>query len=821
MKYIRIIVLFLTFSVISEAQEAWNYELEEQVKVIDFLDNGSKLFIGANEYIYLFDTKTGEKVYQIELEDYLEEGLYNLVGTTFLVATDDETLIGYDAITGKEKWKKVMDDFDQDNFKELHIINGKPVLQYGSLHISIDLETGKFLWGDNIYYNGNLTKLGGWNYYEYQSKDKFIVISQDDMAFLYDVNSGRTVGNYSNFEVDEDIVKSGLSWTYTDENENYTLFTLDDYFLAIDINSGSEVVRIEMDFDDDITPFVEVDKGVIVLSEERAVFFNSSNGKYAQLDVDIDDFRTYSVFDYKGKSYLFAGLDGQLSAYDLTTGNKLWATTEEDESFIGYPHRYLGMVDNQLIMSYVYGENPPNGGTWIRATSVDINSGRLIYNTEPVLLAEFYINSFSRTISSLSSDPLGFSKWDNIGFNYIADIVDDKVLFAVSSEATMLQPTTRDEGGDGIVIVNAKSGKIEFSDYNELNDYGSFNNGNVSRLEPKLLGTYFIVPGSIRTALYDIDKKERIWISDEYEEKYIVDASLKTDVLYLKYGYIDFDIKLSPPGLIGWFGASIEVKEKRDEDPYGIMGLDSKNGKLLWNKELEVDPSFATPLFSIDRYYSDKNKTILFTDEEQIFSLGPTGEFNWKRNYADIGIGNIEYDNIYSVSEEFLAHEYKTKTTYEGYSYDIEVTRTFNSISPEGIEKFMSQMGKSDASLVYKSGRNYWGANAKKTLGLFVYDSDILVMASEGIARIDRLSGDVKWSTKWDYDPDDVAMTPIFLGDKLAYSFSEKLELIDYATGKKLWSAEEDSESKFLISPTGTFIFSIDEEDIKGYKVRN
>jgi uncharacterized protein YbjT (DUF2867 family) len=62
-------------------------------------------------------------------------------------------------------------------------------------------------------------------------------------------------------------------------------------------------------------------------------------------------------------------------------------------------------------------------------------------------------------------------------------------------------------------------------------------------------------------------------------------------------------------------------------------------------------------------------------------------------------------------------------------------------------------------------------------------------------------------------------MTPIFLGDKLAYSFSEKLGLIDYATGKKLWFAEEDSESKFLISPTGTFIFSIDEEDIKGYKV--
>lgn len=819
MKYISKLVLFFLIVGFASAQEAWKYELEEEVKIIDFLDEGNKLFIGADEYIYLFDTKSGEKIYQVELEDFLSVGVYNLVENTFLVATDDETLVGYDALTGKIKWTKVNEDLDQEDFKELHIINGKPVIQYGSLHISIDLNTGAFKWGNVINYSGEMTMMGGWNYSEYNKKDKFIVISPDEAAFLYDVNTGNEVGSFYDFEVDADIVKSGMPWTYTDQNENYTLFTLDDYFLAIDINSGREIARIEMDFDDDITPFVEVDNGIIVLSEERAVFFNTSNGKYAQLDVDIDDFRTYSVFNHKGKSYLFAGLDGQLSAYDLTTGNKLWATTEDDENFIGYPHRYLGIVDTQLIMSYVYGENPPNGGTWIRATSVDINNGKLIYNTDPVLLAEFYINSFSRTISSLSSDPLGFSKWDNIGFNYIADIVDDKVLFAVSSEATMLQPSTRDEGGDGIVIVNAKSGKVEFSDYNELNDYGSFNNGNVSRLEPTLFDSYFLISGNIRTALYDINKKERIWISDEYEEKYIVDASLKTDVLYLKYGFVDFDIKLSPPGLIGWFGASIEVKENRDEDPYGIMGLDPKNGKLLWNKELEVDPSFATPSFSIDRYYSNKNKTILFTDEEQIYSLGPTGEFNWKRNYADIGIGNIEYDNIYSVSEEFLAHEYKTKTTYEGYSYDIEVTRTFNSISPEGIEKFMSQMGKSDASLVYKSGRNYWGANAKKTLGLFVYDSDILVMASEGIARIDRLSGDVKWSTNWDYDPDDVAMTPIFLGDKLAYSFSEKLELIDYATGKKLWSAEEDSESKFLISPTGTFIFSIDEEDIKGYKV--
>lgn len=96
MKYFPIFVLFLTFSMISKAQEAWDYELEEQVKVIDFIDNGTKLFIGANEYIYLFDAETGEKVYQIELEDYLENGLYNLVGTTFLVATDDETMIGYE-----------------------------------------------------------------------------------------------------------------------------------------------------------------------------------------------------------------------------------------------------------------------------------------------------------------------------------------------------------------------------------------------------------------------------------------------------------------------------------------------------------------------------------------------------------------------------------------------------------------------------------------------------------------------------------------------------------------------------------------------------
>lgn len=821
MKYFPIIVFFLTFSMISKAQEAWDYELEEQVKVIDFIDKGTKLFIGANEYIYLFDAESGEKVYQIELEDYLENGLYNLVGTTFLVATDDETMIGYDAITGKEKWKKVMDDFDQDDFEELHIINGKPVLQYGSLHISIDLNTGKFLWGNNIDYNGEISKIGGWNYSEYQTKDKFIVISPDDVAYIYDVNTGRTVGSYPNFEIDYDIVKSGKPWTYTDKNENYTLFTLDDYFLAIDINNGSEVARIEMDFDDDITPFVKVDNGVIVLSEEQAIYFNTNNGKYATLNVEVDDFRTYSVMDYNDKSYLFAGLEGQLSAYDLTTGNHLWSTKEEDDNFIGYPHRYLKIVDGQLIMSYVYGENPPNGGTWIRATAVDINTGNLIYNTDPLLLSEFYINSFTRAVSSLSSDPFGFSKWDNIGFWYNAELVDDKVIFSVSSKSTMLEPQSRKDGGDGIVIIDAKTGNVDLADYNELNDYGTASQRGVNRLEPIKIGNYYLVPGNIRTALYDISKGEKLWLSDEYEERYIVDAMIESGVIFMKYGFIDFEIKLSPPGLIGWFGASIEVKENDEEDPYGIMAIDQSSSKILWDKELETDPAFATPSFSLKKYYSDKNKTILFSDEENLYSLGSTGEYNWKKNYNDIGIGSIEYDNIYSVSEEFLAHEHETKTTYEGYSYDIEVTNTYNSISPEGIKDFMSQMGKSDASLVYKSGRNYWGANAKKTLGLFVSDSDILIMSSEGMVRMNRLSGETVWKHDWDYDADEVAMTPIFLGDKIVYSFSEKLELIDFGTGKLLWSNEEDSESKFIISPSGSFIFSIDEEYIKGYRVSN
>lgn len=812
--------LFLAFVANTFAQQIWKKELEEEVKIIEFLDSDTKLFIAAQDYIYLFDTETGKSVYEIELEDYLDKALYNLVGTTFLVAPNDETILAIDALTGKEKWKKQYEDLDQDDFTQLHNIGGNPVIQYGSLHIATDLATGKFLWGNNYSYDGEISLLGGWNYKEFESKGSFMIITPDETAILVDAKTGNTYGSFGNFEPEEDMVKSTVPWTFTDKKENYILFTLDDELLAIDVKTGKTAIRTEMDWDKGISPFIQVENGVIVLGEDKIIYLNTENGRNSTINVKVEDFRTYSIFYEGDNSYLFAGFKNQLMAIDLTSGSVLWKSKEDDDNFKGYAHRYLEMKDNKLLMSYVYGENPPNGGTWIRALSVDVKTGKVNYNTKPLILSETYINSFVRMVSSFAPDPFGFSKWNNLGFWYTSTVVDNKLILSVSHRGTMLNPTTREDGGDGIAVVDTKTGAILLEDYNELNDYGSADGKSVDRIESKWIGDKYLVSGNIRSALYDMKTMKKVWLSDKYEERYIVDAEMLGDDIYYKYGFLDFTVKLTPPGLIGWFGASIDVKENDEEDPHGVMSLDSKTGKLKWDTELDKDPAFATPNFSLAKYYSIKNKTLLYSDEENIYALGSNGKYNWKKNYDDLGIGSIPYDKIYAVHEEFLSHDYTTTSTYTSGGYRWKVTRTETSKDYEGISKFVEQMGTSDASLVYKSGANYWGATAKKTLGLFVGGEDVLVLGSKGVARLDRLSGDVKWKTDWDYDADEVELTPTFVGDKIVYCFSEKLEVVDYATGKKEWSAEEDSDAKFIISPTGKFIFTLDKEDIIGYGIK-
>ncbi|MER3328459.1 MAG: PQQ-binding-like beta-propeller repeat protein, partial [Candidatus Kapaibacterium sp.] len=526
MKKISICILFLILSYSVNSQQIWKKELEEEAKIIEFLDNDTKLFIAAKEYIYLFNTETGKAIYEIELEDYIDKGLYNLVGNTFLLAPDDETMLAIDALTGKEKWRKQYDDLDQEDFTELHNIGGKPVIQYSSLHIAIDLNTGKLLWGNNFSYNGNISALGGWNYKEFENKGNFMIISPDETANLISASSGYAIGTYTNFEPEESILKAGLQWSYTDRNENYIMFTLDDMLLVIDLKTGREAMRTAMDWDDDIPPFIVVDNGVIVLSEDKIIYFNTANGRNSSISVEVDDFRTYQVFYQGENAYLFAGFKNKLMGIDLNSGKVMWQTKEDDKNFQGYPHRYVELNNGQLLMTYVYGENPPNGCTWIRATGVDAKTGNVNFNTEPLLLTEFYINSFTRAVSSLAADPFGFSKWDNLGFNYYSSMVDDKLVLSLSHRGTTLNPSNREEGGDGIVVVDSKTGKVLLADYNELNDYGSANAKPVNRVESRFLGDKLLVSGNIRSALYNVKNAKRLWITDEYEEKYIVDAAM-------------------------------------------------------------------------------------------------------------------------------------------------------------------------------------------------------------------------------------------------------------------------------------------------------
>ncbi len=820
-----IVCAFILFLAAYAQVPKWKLDIGEQIKNYSFLQEGKFLFLTNYEYSWLFDASTGAKVYELRVKNYEKKGVHQLVDDKFLIGTDDD-LQCYDALTGQLIWKQAYKDVSQDDFTDLDWLGNALVVSYRANHIGIDLTTGKELWRTKFKYNGDVSKKGGWNFKKLEKQNLILVLMDDDKAGLFQFSDGKQVFSGKDYEINGKVVEKSMRYFYASPDQRFLIFLLDDAMAVVDAVEKIELKRIPMKYNTDFEPIIETPHGCVVLGKENIVFVNDSTGAIAEVKANVGDFRTYEVMKAENKDIFFAGLADAMFAIDLTAGKVLWQSKEKDPNFEGYAHRYLKMDENNLIVTY---SNGGSSGTPFCVMSIDAFTGVIKYKTPTIFLSKIYTPSFLRSVGKFIVGTLAGQKhsfgYESIGFDYITEEYEGNLVFSTISKAKMLNPETRDEGGEGVVIMDPKTGNILYKDYIEVTDYSYAlpQPKDMPLCSPIIDNNYLMLLGNEAIAVYDLAAKKKMLFSKGTLKGLPAEAMIVDNILYVKFGQKKFDIKLDPPSSIfGYLG--MKVDSRYDEDPYGFAAYDINSGTLVWRTEAKVDPGFLTPRFSLKNNYDPNTKRLYYADEENIYALQMKpggGKYDYIINLDKNGLGEMPFKKTYAIQEWPIGNvSVSSLTTGYGTGTLTTTTTTSTSIGGADYDKFISNLEQADAACQYRGfGFTIWGAVAKKCLRTVYSDKNIFAIGKEAIALINAEDGKVIWKHPWEYNQDNVQYMSKILNGKLVYCVERWLTCVDLATGETLWKNKEAKRPILFNSPNEKYLYVIDEEEIHGYEL--
>ncbi len=845
-------VLFGTAIARDAKAPLWKETLGEKIIDYHFLQDGKYLFFTNGSLLWLYDAKTGQNVYKHEVDDFEENGLHMLVDNDkkYLVSTGDK-LLCYDPLTAKVLWQQEYKGVSQSDFTDLDWAGNNALLRYGKLHIGFNLETGAEVWRNEIEYNGDLYAKGSANWFEMFDFDRFVVLAPGDKVRFYHLSDGQLFHEEKEIEPNGDLVGAGLKWYYRSDDDKRLLLVTDDGAVLLDIPNNKVLASAKFKVGGDKPVLVPTSLGCAVLGKEKIVHFNFGAGEVTEVAFPLDDVRTLSTYEVAGKDLIVFGGDSRMAAVDLVAGKLLWMSAKEDKSFEGYAHRYRESVDDKTMVfgnNIVFTYNNPNmggdeQGSNLYLMSVDAFTGKVNFRTK-VAVGAFVMSNFTRSLTKvlttvmtasmtimsagmgapgaiaaqdMVNDALG---WTNIGFDYELIPRDGKILVVIRTVARMKNPDTKEDGGEGFVMVDPTSGAIVYKDYFELNDDGvqSMERPSV-RGDLVLNGDVAYITGNRRIVAFDLKAGKRVWTvdQDKMKDDYPVDLSFVDGTLFEKFGKLEYTTSLDKD--------NIKVAEGWKKNPYGFAAFDPASGKVLWRLETKKDPGFSTPYFSLERYYNSATKQLYFADEEKVYGLKLSrdgGSYDWTYDLDKNKVGKIKYEDSYAVTKNWLGMDRKVTQTdyYFGGSFAYSVKTDVGGANAKGIARYMDDAMNAELTSTYESWGQHWGVSANHCLRVLFNGSSLLAIGPDGIGAIEPSTGKGEWVYKWDYDKGEVRLLPQVIGSKLIYCVSEKLTLVDVTNGKQVWQAKEASHPGFFFAPDESMIYSIDDEDISGYNIQ-
>ncbi len=828
-------VIFFTSVTIAQDIPKWELDLDEPIEFYEFINEGKYLFITSGEYVWCYNSETGAEVWKMEVEDFDKEGISQLIGELYITNSDDK-LQAYNAVSGKMLWEKEYDGISQSDFFDLYFVMNYAMFDFGDEKLGVNLNTGEELYRNEFTFWGELVDLGTFNYDVFSKRNKLLVMEDSEMAVLYDIATGEKLYSGEDYDINRELIENGLPWKYEDEDQTNYLFVLEDGAILLDLINNKVVASVEMSIDGEKNVIIPTAAGAAVLGEEKMVHFNFNTNEVTEIAFQFDDVRTLTSVKTENKDILVLSLGDHMAALDLVAGKLLWQTEEDDPMFEGYVHKYIDMDGDNILVAY----NRPlimssDNGTYIYLMSINSLTGDVNYKT-PVLLSEIAMSDFTRglakaitgvfsvafTVASAGvnadnalraydqiNDLMGYG---NIGFTYDYFEYEGDIIFECRIKEPMMNPQTREEPGEGFVRVNKKTGEIIYATYfalsegfNEINELASiayFDNLAFLAGEEKLVG-------------FNLDDGKVLWTLGE-EAGFVTNLQLIDGILYTKFGKQDYNVFLKED--------DIEVNETFSEDPYGFMAIDAISGKIIWKVNTEVDPSLQTPQFSIANYYDENTKRLYFADDNNIYALKlgkEGGNYDWQYNFESNSIGEMEYEETYAIQERWLGTVPRTRstTTYIGGGWSYTTTTTSGGYDEEASAGFLEESADADISPTYTSWGNIYGVSAKKCLKVLYSDKLILAIAPEGFAMLNTSDGSEVWKSEWNYANDEVSYVPKIIRNSIVYCLDENLVTLDLSSGVKKWQAEESETAKYFLSPSEKYIYTINDETIRGYSV--
>jgi outer membrane protein assembly factor BamB len=548
------------------------------------------------------------------------------------------------------------------------------------------------------------------------------------------------------------------------------------------------------------------------------------------VEFPIKEARTLQRYAVDGKEILLLSAKNRLAAIDLTAGAKLWqADIKHDEtragfSRSGFVHRYLRQDGADAILSYVEAGNfsRTSPGSWVFAMRIDLLTGELKYKTLtglPKAGMSDIGRAAGRFVGALSSDIKKSFGYENVGFDYETMDHDGKLIFVFRNKVAMANPVTNEEPGEGLCAIDPVSGQVVYQDYFELLHNSSWKAAAVQVTPPAPIvenGVMYL-PGNGRVVAFDLSAGKRLWtVEKELNKGYPTEIEFIEGTVYLKLGKDPVTARLEK--------GKVKVDSPWEHEPHGFAAIDAGTGKLLWKHDLKYDPGILLPQYSLKNYYNPATRQLYFADEENLYALGlrpDGGKIDWKLDLDKAKLGELPKKKIYAVNRISLGMKQRSFSTTQsiGGGMAIQSTHTVGGVQEEQLQKFIDDVEDAEMMEKFEDFFTIWGVTARRCLRIMFDTENILVIGSDGIGLVDAAKGTTKWVSEWDYDYEDIQYVPRILNGKLVYCLDRKMVALDLSTGKEVWKAKEVKDPKFFPAPDEAFLFSIDKDIIKGYRL--
>jgi outer membrane protein assembly factor BamB len=791
--YSLLIVLVSNLLFAQQNKLSWKAELQDDVKKIQPIQNGKYIFLWADEYAWLYENVTGKKIWSVKIKEYSEKAVHQLINDSLYLVANEDTLECYNVLANTMVWKKSYLKIEQDRFLGLKVIDSTLLFHFKEIDVAVNLESGKEMWRIPLAYERSLTENGTVNFIPLPKSGKYLAFLDNDECTLISLTNGKKLLSIPKAEPNSDLIKQKRVWYYIEPDEHFAAVMLDKNFLVINLDSNRIVAQRSIDISDQYNVFLSTATGCAVIGEEKLIHVNCLNNIVSETPIDLDELRNIIVAQTDSGTVGIINQKNKLSALNLENGKLLWQTAPKSIAVNGFVHRMVARDSNNIIVTYI----DPTDDLKLYLMSINALTGEINYRTNVAHADESLPKRILPlpAVSETRSVSFGF---EDIGFDYTVSIDSGngtaKILIYTTSE--MIEPNSKKEGGEGLIIVHLEDGKILTKNYMKIADGMSFEGGLSALAKSMSVGNVLLLPGKKNLVALNAETGTIRWmlIEQDLGGSYVFDMALIDSILYVKTGGFKQEFTYDQKK------EKAVVKKIWEEDDYLLLAVDTSSGKIYWKKEFKSDPGRIFHDYSL-AHYSKDGKQLFFGSEKFLYSLAlfpaKRDSINWLFEFSDSGIGKMNYDDLFLQSTYWSSEQFLSADS-SGFGNDSLITLSSS-------EKIGESFTHSISKIIHV---NYSKNNNR-----------LLLVGEDGIASVNPINGKRLWYYEWEFSAKAVHHRPMILKDNIFYFIDGKISLINVDSGKIVWQSKLDKENSVFIMPDRSSIIAIEKDVVSGFVI--